>query len=360
MRIEQLADLVTAGLLNEMIGHHFKFDEPIIKSVESRPANFPFLVNGASNNALFLELSVISNSCEIIPGELVLKAGNNTGGTAEREMLFFKLMAKTAPMPQLIRCFGSKWLPEEETGLLLLENSSGNTIIYEGPAEPDLPQYKSAIRGLAELHARWWNHPKLGSGDLVYHWTDDFLAAAIALAEAGFQDLVGHSPELCSATQRELIERVLSELQPLLRKHIESGVPMSISHGDAALWNFVMDKNNLTPAQLVDFQAWCVNPPAWDVGYMIYLLWPPEFRLKFGGEMISTYLEALKAKRIGYSERELMDDLRFCIAGLIGLVLANYQLGIWREEDVNDRLQWLLYAFDQHNCEDLFNLPKNL
>jgi thiamine kinase-like enzyme len=356
MKIDQLVKFVTVDLLNEMIRGFSGSNAPSITSVKSRPARFPFLENGASNNALFLELSVASDSYNGLPNELVLKAGKNIGGTVEREMRFFKLLANEAPLPQVVRCFGIGWLPEEEIGLLLLENASGEAIVYDEPDESHLSQYKSAIHGLAELHARWWNHPELGTGDLAHLWTDEFLSVAISWARDGFRELVAGSPESWSVTQCEIIEWILSNLQPLLRRRAESNAPMCVNHGDAALWNFVLDKNMMNPAQIVDFQMWCVNPPAWDVGYMIVLLWPTEFRLRFGDEMITTYLDALKAQGISYSKNELLEDLRICIAGLIGLNLANYKLGIWREDQAKDRLDWLLRAFNDYNCGYLLDL----
>ena len=213
MNIDQLIKRVTLDLLNGMVRDYFGDDGPTITSVKSKPATFPYLENGASNNALLLELSVTSDSRDVIPNELVLKAGNNIEGTAERELLFFKLLADEAPVPQVVRCFGTKWLADEDIGLLLLENSAGNAIVYDGPTEPDLPKYHSAIRSLAELHARWWNHSEIGSGNLRHHWTQEFLSQATTLVKDGSRELTENSPDswsLSDSARASLIATSLS------------------------------------------------------------------------------------------------------------------------------------------------------
>ena len=76
----------------------------------------------------------------------------------------------------------------------------------------------------------------------------------ISLVKDGSKELIENSPESWSIAQRGIIQRVIKNLQPLLLKRAQSRKPMCLNHGDAALWNFVLDKNVAIPAKVVDFQ----------------------------------------------------------------------------------------------------------
>jgi aminoglycoside phosphotransferase (APT) family kinase protein len=354
MKIENLVSLVTTDFLNNIIRDT---DRGItLTLLNSKPAEFPYLDGGSSNNALFLELTVKSHPEETLPTQLVLKAANNTAGTAEREILFFNLLAEQAPIAQIVQCYGTKWMEDEGVGLLLLERVGGDAIAYDGPVEAHLPRYKHAIRGLATLHALWWNHSRIGAGDFAEHWTPELVSRSVSLAEDGLRTLTR------TVTGRTLpvadVEKILSITGQVLVAHAQGNRPKCLNHGDAALWNFVMDSNNETLVKMVDFQLWCISPPAWDVAYMIVLLWPTEFRIRFGDEMIDAYLDELRVLGISYDQEELHEDIRVCIVGLITLVLSYYNLGIWHQDVASDRLAWLMLAFDEYGCDRLLDLAR--
>lgn len=349
MTIDELARIATSEFLNQMASGWIA--EPNLVIHASRAAEFPFLEKGANNNGLFFELTVSSNPDSGIPQNLVLKAANNVAGTAEREMLFYKLLAEQGQIAEIPRCFGTHWLEESDMGLLLLEKISVNAIEYNGPVEVHVPHYRTAARTLAALHARWWNHPRLGDGDFTLHWTDDLLTSATAWANAGLASLVESHPGSLSDLDIATIADVIVVVSELLAERAESRRNLCVNHGDAALWNFVMDEDDASVSKLVDFQLWCVNPPAWDVGYMIYLLWPTEFRRRHGEGIIRAYLDELSLRGVRYGEADLYEDLRICILGLVTLNLANYNLGIWPYERVKERLSWIMAAFHELGCD---------
>jgi aminoglycoside phosphotransferase (APT) family kinase protein len=351
MKIEELVSLVTTDFLNEIISE--THSGATLTLLKSKPAEFPFLEEGASNNALFLELTITSHPENHLPNQLVLKAANNTAGTAEREILFFSLLAEQSPVSQVVQCYGTKWLEDENIGLMLLERVGGDAIAYEGPLKAHLPRYKIAIRGLANLHALWWNHPRLGTEDLTTHWTPELVTSSVSLAIDGLRAL--SQTGAGQALQAKKIENILSITEHVLLAHAQGDRPKCLNHGDAALWNFVMDSSNKSLAKMVDFQMWCVNPPAWDVAYMMILLWPTEFRRSFGDEMITAYLDELRVGGISYTMEELSEDMRVCIVGLTTQVLAYYNLGIWDHDVASARLGWLMLAFDEYGCSHLLD-----
>ncbi len=347
MTLDEIALQVTTEALNEiMLKWHA--DAPPVSLLESRVARFPFLENGASNNAFFLELTVSSTPKGAIPNTIVLKAGKNISGTAERELRFYKLLAERGQIPQIAQCYGTRWLEGADCGLLLLEKDIADEIVYQGPVEQHLEHYKTAARVLAELHAHWWDHPDIGTGIFKPHWTDELLSSAVGWAKTGLARFVGYGR--VSSTERQSITEILSITQPLLVARAGRKQHLCVNHGDAALWNFVMDKLDPSIVKLIDFQMWCVNPPAWDIGYMIFLLWPTEFRARFGSEIIESYLNELEARGVPYGEAEFFEDLRICIVGLITLNMANYNLGLWPYEQVKERLSWILEAYHELDC----------
>jgi thiamine kinase-like enzyme len=356
MDIYQLSKFTDPKLLDEMIQAWLNIEGPIVKSVSAKPAGFEFLNNGESNNALFLELQVelYPEFSGVVPAELVLKAGRNLAGTAEREMQFFQLQAGKDAIAGLVKCYGVRWLAAEDIGLLLLEKISGELISYHGPVEAHLPQYKNAVKVLASLHARWWNHPDLGSGEFAFQWTDEFLTEIMPLAISAYQDKIESSREQWLVAERKLFAMILPDLQALLLRHLAVGGPMCVGHGDAALWNFLLDEDETAPARLVDFQMWSVFPPAWDFAYMVVLLWPTDIRELYGEDMTDIYLRAIESNGISYSPAEFLEDLRISIVALVGLTLVNWQLGYWSEAESKERLRWVLAAFRYYDCARLF------
>ena len=349
VNIQELQVLTTTDLLNSMLSQSPSVQ---IELLESRPAEFPFLKDGASNNALFLELRVKPTPADALPERLVLKAGTNIGGSTEREIAFFRLAAERGGVPGVVACFGQKMLNHHDLGLMLLEHVPADAIAYAGPEEAHLQHYSEAVRILATLHAMWWEDPSLGSGELMPQWTSDLFNSAIPLAKAGVQQLLKSNSGAISHGDLALLRSVLSRAAPLMEARAASG-PLCVTHGDSALWNFVMDRNKPTLTTLVDLQMWNVNPPAWDLAYMMHLLWPTNFRRQHGDELVETYLIALEAQGVNYGSKEFEHDLRISIIGLFIQVLAFYQLGIWNDAETYERIKRLLLSFDELDGETL-------
>lgn len=306
--------------------------------VRARPATFSFLSGGASNNALFLDLSIGYAGLTGLPDRLVLKAGRNVQGTARREAQFFAHVDPSA-VPGVIRCYGRQWLADQDFGLLLLENA-GEGLSYQGPDESHLHLYADALRVLANLHAWRWNDAALGSGDFVTDWDEAFIAFALDQAASALTALGDSNPVRADCAD------ALDGLGPRLLARVGAR-PLCVTHGDAALWNFVMDASGERPVRLLDFQLWGVHPPAWDVAYMLYALWPTALRRAHVPGLLDVYLAQLETHGIDYG-RDLERDLGLMVPGMIELTLANLALGLWPEERVRERLEWLADA-----CEDV-------
>jgi len=338
--------LTTQDLLNGLVSDS-PFHNVQVELLGSRPAELTFLKDGASNNALFLELRVNSTPAGSLPRRLVLKAGNNTGGTAEREVAFFNMAGGIGGIPGVVNCYGQKFLATHDTGLMLLELvEADDVIVYDGPKEEHLRHYGEAIRILASLHAVWWEDTRIRTGELSPQWTRELFDTVTPLAEAGFQKLLKANPKAVRRDDQTLIRRVLSRAGSQLQARTRSA-PLCVTHGDAGIYNFVMDRNDPAQTTLVDFQMWHVTPPAFDLAYMMHELWPTEFRSKHGDELVEIYFTALTAEGVTYAREDFESDLRLSIVGLIVRVLAFYQNGIRSESEARERIGRLLLSFDE-------------
>ena len=344
MNIQELQSLVTPNLLKDLLSTSLTGDVQV-ELIDTKPADFPFLKEGASNNALFLLLHLRTTPANALPERLVLKAGTNVGGTAEREISFYRMASDRGSIPGVVECYGQAMLDHHDLGLMLLEHVDADAIAYNGPVEEHLGHYSAALRVLASLHAGWWDDPGLGRGLLAPQWTTELLDGVIPLAEAGLQTFIAGEGSL-SAQEQALIQRVLSRASPLMTARAKTA-PMCVTHGDAALWNFVLDRNNPTRTTLVDLQTWHVNPPAWDLAYMMHLLWPTDFRRQHGAELLGIYVEALAARGVTYASEDFERDFRLSIVGLFAQLFAYYQLGIWGETEVQERVIRLLTSFNE-------------
>ncbi|MGD5682460.1 phosphotransferase, partial [Xanthomonas citri pv. citri] len=95
------------------------------------------------------------------------------------------------------------------------------------------------------------------------------------------------------------------------RRHI------SIAHGDAHIWNFLLPRFGVAVADTVrifDFDQWRINVPTSDLAYMIAMQWYPERRQALERALLNRYYETLISCGVGgYTRGALDQDYRLSV-----------------------------------------------
>lgn len=247
---------------------------------------------------------------------------------AFREVRFYRDVAHAfeCPVPHI---HFSDYEPVRGSSSIVMEDLPGITSGFEA----SVAESEAAMRALARLHARFWQHPilqepwlqSLTNADVDLVWLID---NAIASAErTGFGDA-----HLTRAIRMLRPVVPLVQSLPPQRNHA-----FSLCHGD-------MHRNNSHLQQdgrlvMFDWQALECGNPLRDVSYWMLTSLTVEQRREQRKGLLRTYHEALVAEGIGgYSQFAMMQDFR---VGLSENLIKIYAALALTDADDELRTMWL-------------------
>jgi len=113
----------------------------------------------------FLEVAYSADSSPKLPYRLLLKWALKESVAPERgdpEVVFYRELAPSLPSPPIVRCLATAPISSKDRWLLIedLRESHTNPPWPERPADNHV---QDAVAALAQVHARWWDSPELGS-----------------------------------------------------------------------------------------------------------------------------------------------------------------------------------------------------
>ncbi|MHA1988783.1 MAG: phosphotransferase [Promethearchaeota archaeon] len=258
---------------------------------------------------------------------------NKTIGRHEAK--FYSILAETKNQMPIPTCYDAAISEETGWSHIILEDLS-NTLVEIEPLQgsgwhpPPSKRYcEMAINSLADIHAYWWDHPKLN--DLSKH-------AYIFnnLRENSYNEKVPvifwGSPAYENENDTQLLNRFIkflgdriSEKRTRLLRNIFllfpkvaferiKGENITIVHNDAHLGNcfFSNDmKNQNSKAIFYDWQLWGIGAGCHDLAYMIGFCYYPDYRHKWEIDLIRHYHNNLLKRGIkNYSWDDCWYDYR--------------------------------------------------
>lgn len=229
------------------------------------------------------------------------------------EVAFYRDVAAAMPPGIVPRCFEACRDEETKAWHLLLEDlTDTHRIATEWPLPPTAEACKSIVRALACLHAAWWDDPRLGNS--VGKWLDADAADRDQKVAGQIAALIDKGFDVLPPERRELYRRLL-EATPRLGQRYASHRNLTIAHGDAHVWNFLLPKDTTRDAARVfDWDAWHINTGTIDLAYMMAVHWYPERRRLLERPLLDCYHEALIANGVeGYDRNALQEDYRLSV-----------------------------------------------
>ena len=292
------------------------------------------------------------------PSSLILKIGNSAyaktrADACRHEVAFYTQLAPNMP-PQIVpRCFDGHFDGESLAWHLLLEDlTDTHDVAADWPLPPSRDQAMAIVTALARWHASWWDHPDLG--ETVGSWMSPDDTTNLMETFAGhydrFADLLG---DRLSEERRILYRRFIDRSAGLYQRY-HSRRHMTLAHGDAHSWNFLLPRAGVSDAvRIFDFDQWRINVPTNDLAYMMATQWYPERRQALERALLNRYHETLLAHGVsGYTRGALDQDYRWSVLLHITKPIWQWSINLWPVVWWNN-LERVMLAVDDLGCEEL-------
>ena len=269
-----------------------------------------------------------------------------------QEVEFYLTVAPTMDDPPFIRCYDAAYSEESGKSHLLLDDLSETHFQPEPPLLPSRACRELAADCMAELHAYWWEHPRLGKGigklfDEV--WLTSFLRE-VEKNVHGFMNFLGDG---LSAERRKIYERLLASKYQIWGRLTEAK-GLTVTHGDAHWWNFLYPRDaDSERVRLFDWHLWHVDLGARDMAFMIGLGGDLEQRAEEELHLVRRYHEGLTGHGVvNYSWEDCWDDYRRSSLRNLNVPVVQWSQG--RSESVwSVNLERAMIAYEELGCSEL-------
>ncbi|MCK1393315.1 ecdysteroid 22-kinase family protein [Bradyrhizobium sp. 1] len=292
------------------------------------------------------------------PQSLILKTANSAfaetlANGGRHEVAYYTQLAMKMPPGLVPRRFDGHFDEESLTWHLLLEDlTDSHDVATQWPLPPSREQTSAIVTTLARWHAAWWDHPDLG--DTVGSWASTEDSAQHMETFAGhydrFADLLGDR----LSEERRILYRRLIDQSARLSERYHSRRQLSITHGDAHTWNFLLPRAGVADTvRIFDFDLWGINVPTNDLAYMMAMQWYPERRQALERSMLNLYHDTLIESGItGYTRGALDRDYRWSVLWHITKPVWQWSINIppviwW------NNLERVMMAVEDLGCEEL-------
>jgi Phosphotransferase enzyme family len=273
--------------------------------------------------------------------------------SGSQEVAFYTNVAPLMAQQLTPRCFEAEADPATKSWHMLLEDlTESHVIATRWPLPPSHHQCEAIVHALARFHAAWWDDKRLG--DPIGSWPDtkDTEARMQRLADA-YPDFANRLGDSLTSERRNLIEQFLAAAPRLSAARYDARQHITIVHGDAHVWNYLLPRNPADDVRIFDWDSWFIGLGASDLAYMMAMHWYPDRRRTVEAHLLDHYHAALLASGVtNYDRHALQDDYRLA-------VLFRIQTPIWQAAyDIPPVIWWnnmerILLAIDDLGCRDL-------
>ena len=265
------------------------------------------------------------------------------------EIVFYRRVATEMPDVPLARCFDAAYSTTSGRWHLLLEDLSETH--SDAVDLPSFGECALAIDTLAQIHAHWWEHPRLGT-DIGHFLTTTQVEKLACDAAANYQRFAQVIGERLSPEHERIYAQVIATF-PLPWIRLSSAQGLTLTHGDAHVWNFLYPRAPGGRAVLVDWQLWHAHIGPRDLAYMMTLSWRPERRAEMEEKLVRRYHQSLMARGVrGYQWEQCWKDYRWSAIRNIFVPIWQWMQGM--EPDFCwTRTLKALHAFEDLKCAEL-------
>jgi hypothetical protein len=332
---------LTPDWLTQALRAHGALDSGQVTNIRQR--------SFASKNASVaqVEASYSADAGPSAPRRLFLKLGRR-----RIEVELFNHLAPSMPDPPLPRCYAAVFDPDLGRSHLLFDDLSATHVEAEEAIPPALPDSQRMLDALAQIHAHWWQHPRLHTD--IKAIGEDVPGYVVAVARErfpAFADLLG---DRLSEERRRIYDMLFALWPPPdLRERLASERALTIIHGDTHFWNFLLPRDpRADTVRILDWAVWHIGIGPTDLAYMLAMFWFPERRARMEQGLVRRYHAQLLARGVqAYDWEQCWLDYRAAaIFNLFWPVFWSPYLpqAIWW-----NALEKAMLAFEDLECEEL-------
>lgn len=275
---------------------------------------------------------------------LKMAAGN------PREVEFYTAIVADADLP-VIRCFDAVYEAESDRLHLLMEDLSA-THDFHPPSflPPTRDNSVRIVNALADIHAYWWEHPRLAEK----RPTPQSITHEIAKDAERFTRFTDFLGDRLSPTRTAIFERLFNSLPQLRIRQLVAGTPLTLIHDDPHAGNFLYARDpSKDRLRVIDWKSWSINPGVSDLAHMMAVIWFPERRQLLQDALLRRYHTRLMEKGvIGYVWDTCWHDYRLCVIAYLLYPVWQWSMGapdiIWW-----NNLERVMSAYHDLNCAEL-------
>jgi len=312
------------------------------------------------------------------PAQLVIKQSIPEAWAQEAgivEVKFYQLVASLPNHPAItIPCYGAAYDEQRGDSYLVLRDLTHThrppitreqqLSIVEGV--PRVEDIDAVVDTLARLHAYWWDHPELGTGQFeVGYWNRNAerFQHYLARRRTAWDALAADEHAWFPAELRSLYERVLGQLsvhwEHYLKPRFEPRSKLTLVHGDSYFANFLCPRTPGTGATyLLDWQSPSVDLGGYDLANLIAAFWTSQQRNDDQREqrMLRRYYTGLQTHGVSdYTWDELVTDYQTGLIFWFLMPLQDRYDGALREYWW-PKMQCVVAAFGEWQCETLLGM----
>ncbi len=307
-----------------------------------------------------LEISYSLDAPSTAPSNLFLKISTPEFSRValsehrEKEVEFYNLIAREMNDPPVIRCYEADYSPESGTYYLLLDDLSETHFQTASPQRPSKISCESAVECVAQLHAFWWEHPKLGNevGSLFSNSELDKFVDDVEKNVTRFIDFLGN---ILSIERLRIYERLLASKRKIWER-LTDAAGLTVIHGDAHWWNFLYPRNaNTHRVVMFDWQLWHVDVGARELAFMVALGGYSERNSDLEKQIVRLYYDSLIAGGVkNFTWNNCWDDYRWAAIRNLNVPVIQWSQGrgaeLWQSN-----LERAFSAYDELKCDELLS-----
>jgi hypothetical protein len=260
-----------------------------------------------------LRLSYSADAIGEKPEKLFFKLCDPGPGIfGDSEIIYYSIVAaeiSNAPIP---RYYHSSYLKERGNYHLLLEDLSDT---HAPDIKPTWTLALNTVASMAQLHAGWWNHPKLGLvGDFPDHAK---IEKYVSYSQRGLAPMLDEIGADIPQEWHTLIYKIFDSHREKMVERTGRGNDLTFIHGDLNPGNILSPIGNKDGIYLIDHQPFDWSLTIWlgvsDVAYWMVHWWDSEMRRQWERPLLEHYHQQLCLLGIhDYTFHQLWDDYRLC------------------------------------------------
>lgn len=269
-----------------------------------------------------------------------------------KEVEFYRTIAGEMDDPPFIRCYDAAYSQEHDRSHLLMDDLSETHFQTESPLPPSKPYCELAVECMAQLHAFWWEHPRLGKG-IGKLFDESELSVFVAEVEKNILAFIEFLGDRLSAERRKIYDRLLAAKYKIWGR-LTDATALTVTHGDAHWWNLLYPHDTVKHRVcLFDWQLWHIDVGARDLAFMVALGGYSKRRAELEQQLIQRYYDSLIAHGVGnYTWDDCWDDYRWSAIRNLNVPIVQWSQG--RSEGLWwGNLERAMLAYEDLGCSEL-------